>query len=153
MALRLRDHAVDRQHILLHRLRQVQVIPHDMLNPVQAGVMMVVLPVVMVMVVLVVMVVVMHGFRFLHAVHLHRHMGAADAAARHHLVTVDHVGDADGVQLRYRPGLIRHQLQQRRRQHIARRAHAAVQIQSFHRNSSIGEIALRAEFPPPEKKL
>ena len=97
-------------------------IPHDMPDTVQPGMMVMMLT----------MPVVVHGLGLLHAVHLHRHVGAPDAAAGHRFITVDHAGDADGVQLRQRPGLIRHQLQQRRRQHIACRAHGAVQIQCFH---------------------
>ena len=139
VALRLRDHAVHRQHVLFHRLRQVQVILHDVRDAVKAGVVMVAVSMVMVMRVIVVMVMMMvvYGLGFLHAVDLHGHVGAADAAAQDALAAVDHVGDADGVQLRQGLLPVRHQLQQGRRQHIACRAHGAVQIQCFHQDTSV----------------
>ena len=131
MALRLGDQPVHRQHVGLHPLRQAQMVTHHVLHPVQARVVMV--PVIMVMVV---MAVLMHGLGFLRAVYFHRHMGTLHAAARHRFAAVDHARHADGVQLRQGRFPVRHQLQQRRRQHIARRAHGAVQIQCFHGDPS-----------------
>ena len=138
-ALRLGNQAVDREDIVLHLLRQVQVPAHDMLNIVQAAVLvMVVLAVVVVMLVRMLMVVFMlvmmaeHLLGLLFAVDSHRHVRAADAAFDRVLADVLHAGDPQRVQFLYKALRIGQQLQQSRRQHVARRAHAAVEIKRSH---------------------
>ena len=66
------------------------------------------------------------------AVHGHRQVRAADAALLRRLPAERHPRNAQPVQLLYEGIGVGQQLEQRAGQHIARRAHAAVQIQYFH---------------------
>ncbi len=69
-----------------------------------------------------------HGLIFLHAVHLHCDMRTANAAFTHLFLLHHNARDLKRIQLRHKSLRIRKQLQQRCRQHIPRRSHAAVQI-------------------------
>lgn len=129
-ALRLGNQAVDREDVVLHLLRQMQVPAHDMLNIVQAAVLVmvvlavaVVMRMLMVILMMVFMLVVMveHLLGLLFAVDSHRHVRAADAAFDRVLADVLHAGDPQRVQFLYK-ALRRQQLQQSGRQHVARRA-------------------------------
>ena len=62
----------------------------------------------------------------------HGYMRPRDAAFHGALAHIFHTGDPDGIQFRQKGAGIGKQLQQRRRQHIARRAHAAVQVKNSH---------------------
>lgn len=57
---------------------------------------------------------------------------ARNAAFHAFLQGKGHVQQAQSVQPLHKTGRVRQQLQQRRRQHISRRTHAAVQIQYLH---------------------
>ena len=148
LALRLGDQPVHRQHVVPHSLRQGQMIPHQMLDPVHPGV-----------VVMVMFKAFPLGGRcrrsrrmrgapavgmfmrvLLLPMHQHPHMGPGNAAFHGGLRGVFHPGDPQGVQPGHEGGLVRQQLQQGRRQHIPRRAHGAVEIECFH-----GFVLLRIE--------
>ena len=66
-----------------------------------------------------------------------RNMGTGDPAADRGLQRHMHPGKAQGIHLLHEGLPVGDQLQQRRHQHIASRAHVAFQIQSFHRFPSI----------------
>jgi hypothetical protein len=87
---------------------------------------------IMVMIVMVFMVMVMNvlGF-FLLAVHGHLHVGARNAALDGLLRFHMHAGQAQAVHFFNESLFVGNQFQQRRHQHIARRAHGAFQIQGF----------------------
>ena len=68
----------------------------------------------------------------LRAVHGHGELRAADAALFGAHGRGDNAGDAQRIELLQKCLRLRHQLEQRRREHIARSAHAAVKIQCFH---------------------
>ena len=119
-AFRLSDQAVNRKDILFHRVRQRKMFSDQMLDLVQAAVM-----VIRVMG----MTVGMHVFRLLFPIDRYRQMGTADPAPAYGLPGIRHMGNTDAVKLRKRLFLIRHQFQQRRRQHIACCSHITFQIQ------------------------
>ena len=66
------------------------------------------------------------------AVYPHKELRARDAALCRLYAVKAHVGDPQRVQLRQNRLRVRHQLQQSGSEHIARRAHSAIDIQSFH---------------------
>ena len=68
----------------------------------------------------------------LRAVHGHGELRAADAALFGAHGCGDNAGDAQRIELLQKCLRLRQQLEQRRREHIARSAHAAVKIQCFH---------------------
>ena len=68
----------------------------------------------------------------LRAVHGHGELRAADAALFGAHGRGDNAGDAQRIELLQKCLRLRQQLEQRRREHIARGAHAAVKIQCFH---------------------
>ena len=68
----------------------------------------------------------------LRAVHGHGELRAADAALFGAHGRGDNAGDAQRIELLQKCLRLRQQLEQRRREHIARSAHAAVKIQCFH---------------------
>ena len=68
----------------------------------------------------------------LRAVHGHGELRAADAALFGAHGRGDNAGDAQRIKLLQKCLRLRQQLEQRRREHIARSAHAAVKIQCFH---------------------
>jgi hypothetical protein len=105
-------------------------------------VMYVVVIMIMVMYVVVIMMMFMgmmlfriSGF-FLFPVHCHPHMGSGDSAFDGRLGRHLHPRQPDGIHPVNESLPVLCQLQQCRGQHIARRAHAAFQIQCFHRFSS-----------------
>ena len=82
------------------------------------------------------MVGVPAGILFL-AIHRDGHLRAGNAALDGLRRGKTHAGHAERVQLRERRLPVGRQLQQRRRQHIAGRAHGAVEIDRFHFLTSI----------------
>ena len=86
---------------------------------------------VVVMLVGMAMVVVMEGI-FLLAMDPHLHFAAGDAAAQYLLGLHGYAGYAQAVEPGEEAIGIGMQIQQRPHEHIPRRAHAAIQIQSFH---------------------
>ena len=118
-AFRLSDQAVNRKDILLHRVRQRKMFSDQMPDLMQAAVMVV--PAMR-------MMVGMHVFRLLFPIDRYRQMGTADPAPAYGLPGIRHIGNADAIQLRKGLLLIRHQFQQRRRQHIPGRSHITFQI-------------------------
>ena len=123
VALRLGYEPIHRQHVLPDFVRQGQMVPHQMLDVVQATV--VVMLMVVLMPVLMVMVVV-QGMVLLFPVDQHGHMAARDAALLGLFQLIFHPGDAQGVQFLHEPRRVRQQLDERRGEHIPRRAHGAV---------------------------
>ena len=87
--------------------------------------------VVVVMLVGMAMVVVMEVI-FLLAMDPHPHFAAGDAAAQYLLGLHGYAGYAQAVEPGEEAVGIGMQIQQRPHEHIPRRAHAAIQIQSFH---------------------
>ena len=103
-----------------------------------------------VVLVLVVMVVFVHMLGLLlPAVDQHGQVGAGDAALHGRLPHILHPGDVQAVEPLHEPVRVRQQLQKGRRQHVAGRAHAAVQIERFHFAASIWLIIL-ARYPAPK---
>ena len=107
------------------------------------GMLMIVLMIVvmlMVMLVIVVMLMLMdvivfirfHAFIFIHSAHPDGEMRPRDAAFLHGGAEVRHLRQPQPVQFLHKAPGVRQKLQQRRGQHIAGRAHAAVQIKCFH---------------------
>ena len=119
-AFRLRDEAVHAEHIVPHALRQ-RAGAHDRFNIRHRVVMM---------------VFVRMLFALFLTVHGHAQVRARDAALDRPLGAKFHARQPQRVQLGNKSVAVVQQLQQRRRQHIARRAHRAVQIECFHRVSS-----------------
>ena len=152
LGLRLGDAAIYCQHLPLDLGRYAQALdqpldlPHAPMGmPVVVPVGMVVLvPVVvlvgMVVVVLVpvvvlvgmVVVMVVGVVIFLLAMDPHLHFAAGDAAAQYLLGLHGYAGYAQAVEPGEEAIGIGMQIQQRPHEHIPRRAHAAIQIQSFH---------------------
>ena len=120
-AFRLRDEAVHAEHIVPHALRQ-RAGAHDRFNIRHRVVMMVLM--------------VMLVFALFLTVHHHAQVRARDAALDRPLGAKFHTRQPQPVQLGDKRAAVVQQLQKRRRQHIARRAHRAVQIECFHRVSS-----------------
>ena len=69
---------------------------------------------------------------FLLSVNFHRHMGSGNAAFLAFFGRKFHARNGQAVQFRHKAFRLRQQFQQSRRQHIPRRAHAAVQIERSH---------------------
>lgn len=151
LGLRLGDAAIYRQHLPLDLGRYGQALDQPLDLP-HAPVRMVVVVVVVMgmlvgMVVVVVMgmlvgmvvvmlvgmamVVVMEGI-FLLAMDPHLHFAAGDAAAQYLLGLHGYAGYAQAVEPGEEAIGIPMQIQQRPHEHIPCRAHAAIQIQSFH---------------------
>ena len=117
-AFRLSDQAVNRKDILFHRVRQRKMFSDQMPDLVQA----------VVMVIRVMRMTAMHGFRLFFPIDRYRQMGTADPAPAYGFTGIRHAGNPDAIQLRKGFLLIRHQFQQRRRQHIPGRSHITFQI-------------------------
>ena len=66
----------------------------------------------------------------------HAHVRALDAAARHALLGDRNTGKTDAVELFQKRLRVGHKLEKRGGEHIARSAHIALQIKSFHRFDS-----------------
>ena len=118
LALRLGDAVIDRQNILPHRLRQLQMVLHQMADLPKAAMgmgtpMVVMLPLLL-------------------PAHQDGQMGAGDAAFDAPLQGKGHPRQAQAVEPVHKGPRFRQQLQQGRRQHVPCRAHATVQIQCLH---------------------
>ncbi len=143
VTLRLGDQPIDRKNIRLYLVRYRKVM-NNMLNLMHTAMVVMLMRVNMVVMLMfmpafMVMVFVsgnmamflrmfVHGLIFLHAVHLHCDMRAANTALTHLFLLHRNARDLKRIQLRHKSLRIRKQLQQRCRQHIPRRSHAAVQI-------------------------
>ena len=125
LGLRLGDAAIYRQHLPLDLGRYGQALDQRLDFPHAPMGMPVVVPVGMAM------VVVMEGI-FLLAMDPHLHFAAGDAAAQYLLGLHGYAGYAQAVEPGEEAIGIGMQIQQRPHEHIPRRAHAAIQIQSFH---------------------
>ena len=91
----------------------------------------------MVMMMLVFVLMVVHVLAdLLLAVHGHAHVGAGDAALHGGLGGEGHAGQIQAVQLFDKGRLVGQQFQQRRGEHIAGRAHGALDIEHFHERIS-----------------
>ena len=135
-AFGLRNQGVHRFCVGFYFFGNVQAVD-DPLYIRRSGVVMaaVVMIVVMIVMVFMVMAVMMRmnvlGF-FLFAVHGHLHVGARNAALDSLLRFHMHAGQAQAVHFFNESLFVGNQFQQRRHQHIARRAHGAFQIEGFH---------------------
>ena len=120
MALRLRDQGIDREDVPADFLRHRQA-SDNFFDPVQAAVVVVFL-----------FFVCGQVLRFFLSVHLHCDERPPDAASGHRFTGIDNARYAESVQLFQECFPVRKKLQKRCRQHIARSAHAAVQIKCSH---------------------
>ena len=78
-------------------------------------------------------VVMMRGGSSLFLIlHQYPHMGTPDPALFRGLQNIPYTGDSKAVQFRNHGGFVRKQFQQGGGQHVACRAHAAVQIKQLH---------------------
>ena len=122
-ALRLRQQAVDRERVALRFLRRVRRV-QDGLNVRQ-------------------MAMVAVGMRrrllpLLFPGDLHDRAGPGDAAALRALTSGADLRQARGVEAAQKSLRIGVQFQQRRGEHIPRRAHGAIEIECFHARTSLG---------------
>ena len=132
VALGLGDALVHRHGVIAGRLRQIQ-----------AGedVGYVVEPCVRVVVMLMVGVV-----GFFRTVDQNGHVGAPDAAFDGAPGLIDHAGEAQTIESGQKAVPVRHQFQQGCGEHIARSAHAAVNVKGFHLSASLapyGRVSCR----------
>ena len=108
----------------------------DLMHPAVFVVMMVVMMVVMIMVVIMVvimvMMVVVEVFVLLHAVHRNGDMGTRNTAFDGRLPRDGHAAKSDAVQLGKKFLRIGEKLQKGGSEHIACRAHGAVDVKCFH---------------------
>lgn len=126
--LRLGNAVIHRQNIPPHRLRQLQMVLHQVADVMEIPVLMAMPMVVMAVGVLLPFLLTRHG---------DCQMRAGDAAFHAFLQGKAHPGQPQTTKRLHKRRRVRQQLQQGRRQHVPRRTHAAVQIQCLHRFASM----------------
>ena len=125
-AFRVRNGGVDGQYVFAHGLRNIQM-RDQMPNFMQAGVVMVL----MIVPVFMLMFVRVRG-QFLRAVDGHAHVRSRDATFDGRLRQNADARQAERVHFCEERLAVGQKLIQRAHQHVARRAHGAVQIDGFH---------------------
>ena len=144
-AFRLREQVIYLKYFLFYLFRNGHMVVHDMCDLAEVSVMMIALflrrmPIGMLVPVL--------RLAFLLAVDQNAHMRAGNAAFDRPFHNVANAGDPRAVQFVRELLRLRKQLYKRRREHIARRAHAQIKIKRFHFKASIWLIML-ARYPAP----